>query len=102
MEHKKTSVEFENRNDKQLFFNRIKGELKELNYNEDKYCNITISVGHENKRDVNFVMDKQNFEKISETHKIGDKICVQFFVVSRKNKANLWYTILKPVEVTSC
>ena len=49
------------KNDKQLYFNQIKGSLIELNDGE-KYCSITLSVGHDNRWTVNLVMKKKQFD----------------------------------------
>lgn len=86
-----------NKNDKQVFFNRIKGTIEELNDGE-KYCSITLCVGHENTRHVNFVCKKQEFDKYASSHQIGDKVVIQYYAVSRF-KAERWYTSLTILSV---
>ena len=54
-----------NRNDKQLNFNKIKGSIVELNDGE-KFCSLTLDVGHENIRQVNLVVKKVFFDTIKE------------------------------------
>ena len=49
------------KNDKQLYFNQIKGDIIELNDGE-QYCSITLSVGHDNTRNVNLVMKKKQYD----------------------------------------
>ena len=45
------------KNDKQFRFNEIKGVITELN-DEPEFCSITVTVGHENPRDVNLSLKK--------------------------------------------
>ena len=45
------------KNDKQLFFNQIRGVIQELNDGEE-FCSLTLSVGHENNRNVNLVLNR--------------------------------------------
>ncbi len=92
------SEQFENRNDKQLYFNQIKGEILEFN-DGDRFGNITLKVGHEKPRDVNVALKKQLFEKIVSEFKIGDKVNVKFYLTS-KHKNNHWYTMANVLEVT--
>ena len=79
-----------NKNDKQIHFNQIKGVLSEINDGE-KFCNITLSVGHENVRSVNLVMKKHQFESLLQGYKIGDKLSARFYITSRK-KLDRWFT----------
>jgi hypothetical protein len=79
-----------NKNDKQVFFNCIKGEISELN-NGGVWCSLTLIVGHENPRSVNFSVKKDKFDKILSSHKIKDKVSVKYFI-SSMYKNNRWHT----------
>ena len=83
--------------DKQLFFNQIKGEITELN-SGDKFCNLTLKVGHEKLRYANLVAKKEIFDEIVRKYKIGDIVTVRFFVSSRY-KHERWYTMCNVLEV---
>ena len=86
-----------NKNDRQVYFNQVKGTLAELN-NGDRFCSITLNVGHESKRQVNFVTKKPQYDKIVEAFKIGDKLAVKFYVTSVK-KNGRWYTMANALSV---
>ena len=79
-----------NKNEKQVYFNQLKGYLQQLEKGE-LYCNITLTIGHENPRNVNFSMKKHIFEEVEKNFKLGDKINIKFFLVSNK-KNGRWYT----------
>lgn len=79
-----------NKNDKQHHFNQIKGIICEINEGE-KFCNITLDVGHENVRKVNLVTKKSQFTTVLNGNKIGDKVSARFYITSRK-KDDRWYT----------
>lgn len=85
------------KNDKQIFFNQIKGIIEELN-NGEKFCSITLKIGHENSRHVNLVMKSPQFQSINEKFKLGDKVCVRFYISSR-NKHDRWYTTATVLDV---
>ncbi len=87
-----------NKNDKQRFFNDIKGTISELN-DDEKYCNLTLNVGHENPREVNLAVKKQDFENIKQDFKVGDKVSVRFYLVSRRNKNEKWFTNALLLEI---
>ena len=79
-----------NKNDKQLYFNRIKGEIVEINTAE-LWCSLTLKVGHENSRLVNFAFKKDQHQQLLGNKKVGDKVGVKFFLTSRfKNER--WHT----------
>jgi hypothetical protein len=78
------------KNDKQVYFNQVKGVITELN-DDLNYCSITLKVGHENTRDVNLSLKKSQFDSIIQDLYIGKKVLAKFFIVSRK-KAERWYT----------
>ena len=88
---------FEIKNDKQVYFNQIKGVICELNDGE-KYCSITLEVGHENTRNVNLVLKKHQFDELCKTHKLKDKITLRFFLSSRF-KNGRWYTMANVLGV---
>jgi hypothetical protein len=79
-----------NKNDKQLFFNRVRGKIEEINEGE-RWCSYTLMVGHENKRLVNFTISTEQNEKYKGKYSIGDKVTISFFLTSR-NKNGRWHT----------
>jgi hypothetical protein len=88
-----------NKNDKQRHFNKIKGRITEIN-DGNEYCSLTVAVGHENPRNVNFSCKKEKFAELCGNLKVDDKVCVIFFPSSRfKNER--WYNslIILKVEV---
>jgi len=89
---------FTNKNDKQLHFNQIRGIINEMN-DGDRYCSITLTVGHENTRNVNVSLRKNEFDSVINKFKIGDKVCVRFFLSSNK-KGDRWYTSANALEIT--
>ena len=90
-------MDFVNKNDKQLYFNKIKGTIAELN-SGDVYCSITLKVGHENTRLVNFTIKKAEFLELTKSKQIGDKITILFFLTS-KHKNGRWYTMANVLDV---
>lgn len=86
-----------NRNDKQHKFASIKGKIIELN-NGEKFCSITLEAGHENKRPVNLVVKKINFDKVNSDFKLGDRVVVKFYLTSRVNGGR-WVTMANVLEV---
>jgi hypothetical protein len=89
-------MDFENKSDKQLHFNQIKGVVTEKNDGE-KFCSITIEVGHKNTRSVNLVCKKAQYDILSPGFDIGDKVSVRFFLTSHKSKR--WHTYANILEV---
>lgn len=85
------------KNSKQLFFNQVRGVIEELNDGEE-FCNITLTVGHENNRNVNFVLRKKHYDDLINDFNIGDKVSVRFYVASRK-KHDRWYTTANLLEM---
>jgi hypothetical protein len=84
------------KNDKQIYYNQIKGRIIELN-DAEKYCSITLEVGHENPRNVNLVLKKHQFDEIIKSYKDGDSITLRFFLSSRF-KNGRWYTMANVLE----
>jgi hypothetical protein len=87
----------ENKNDKQVHFNHIKGEIIELNTG-DRFCSITLDVGHENPRQVNLSLKKHQFDKLTEKFKMNDKVVIRYFLSSKK-KSERWYTTANVLDV---
>ena len=85
-----------NKSDKQRIFTEIKGNIIELNDGE-KFCSVTISVGHTNKRKVNLSCKKEQFDQVVKDHSLGDKVCLRYFLSSRKKER--WYTMANILEV---
>lgn len=79
-----------NKNDKQLYFNQIRGELVEKN-KLDKYCYIVLQVGHENKRHICFNIKKEFYDELLLDKNIGDKVSVRFYLKSIKLETG-WIT----------
>ena len=91
-----TQNEF-SKNNLQLFFNQIKGEIIEINKDEI-YCNITIKVGHSNYRLVNLVSKTVFFENIIKNYKINDIVTAKFYITSNK-KNDRYYTTATLLEL---
>lgn len=86
-----------NKNEKQMHFNQVKGIISELNDGE-RFCSLTLDVGHENVRQVNLVMKKPQFDVIKKSFALKDKVCVRYYITSR-NKNSRWYTMANVLEV---
>lgn len=86
-----------NKNDKQLYFNRVKGAITEI-FIGDEWCSVTLTVGHENTRLVNFCYKKEQHEKFIGNLKVGDKIGIRFFLTSRY-KNGRWHTNANILQV---
>ena len=86
-----------NKNEKQLNFNKIKGTITEFNDGE-KFCSLTLNVGHENIRQVNLVIKKIGFDAIKSKFQIGQKVFVKFYLTSRF-KNGRWYTMANVLTV---
>ena len=86
-----------NRNEKQQFFSKIKGVLKEKNISE-KYSSITLEVGHEKPRPVNLIIKNSILDDIEPFLVIGDKISVAYYITSRKMKDG-WFTTANVLNV---
>ncbi len=83
-------MELENKNDKQVYFNRVKGTITELN-DGPEFCSITLQCGHENPRSVNLVTKKPKFNQLKEKHSLGDRVACKFYLASNK-KHERWHT----------
>jgi len=88
-----------NRNDKQLSFNQIKGVIHEQNEGEI-WCSFTLILGHENKRFVNLVVKKPQYETLVKKYPIGEKVNVLFYITSRF-KNGRWYTTANVLQMES-
>lgn len=87
-----------NKNDRQHHFNTVKGTIIEMN-DAEKYCSVTIKVGHENTREVNFSVRKEKFDQIIDGFQISDKVCVKYFIVSRK-KFDRYFTTANLLDIS--
>lgn len=97
MEHESNLIDNFNRNDKQLYFNQIRGSITEINVGEE-WCSYTINVGHENPRLVNLSLKRVQYENYREKYKVGDKVMVRFFLTSRY-KHGRWHTNANVLEI---
>jgi len=79
-----------NKNGKQLFFNKIIGLIYEIE-NDERFSNLTLKVGHENKRFASFCMKTDLFLELIKGYMIGEKVVVTYYLSSNK-KNNRWYT----------
>jgi hypothetical protein len=99
IENKDINKDKFNRNDKQLNFNKIKGTISELNSGE-KFCSVTLLVGHENLREVNVVVKKSDYEYISQKFSIGSRVYIKYYLTSRF-KHGRWYTMANSLSMDS-
>jgi hypothetical protein len=81
----------------QFYFNQIKGTIQEM-IEEDKFCSITLQVGHSNSRLVNLSCKKEYFDTIIKSISINDKVICQFYVSSNQ-KFGRWYNT---ISLLSC
>ena len=79
-----------NKNGKQLFFNKIIGLIHEIE-NDERFSNLTLKVGHENKRFASFCMKTDLFLELIKGYIVGEKVVVTYYLSSNK-KNNSWYT----------
>ena len=85
------------KNDKQIFFNQVKGIIEEMNTAED-FCNIVLKVGHDNTRNISFVTKKNRFDELSDGFALNDKVVIKYYLSSRK-KHNRWYTTATILDI---
>lgn len=78
------------KNDKQVFFNQIRGTINEINV-EEKFSNVVLQLGHENTRHAAFVIKTEAFKSYQDRIQKGDKVTIRFYISSRK-KHDRWYT----------
>lgn len=90
-------MKFENKNDKQVFFNYIKGVLTEINEGE-QFSSVTIETGHEKKRSVNITFKNEVLEDIKAAVAINDRVMVKYYP-SSYNKYDKWKTILHLLSI---
>jgi hypothetical protein len=84
-------MNFENKNEKQLNFNQIKGIVTEINEGEI-FSSITLSVGHETKRYINVVFKTTILDSIKSKVQIEDKVSVKYYLASYNNFSK-WKTL---------
>lgn len=88
-----------NNNERQKNFNQIKGNISEF-LPADKFCSLTLEVGHEKKRFINFIVKKEKYNDITNIFNVGDKVCVTFYVTSKKNpENNRWGTMVTLLNI---
>jgi len=80
-----------NKNIKQINFNKIHGIIHEISDRSEPYPSITLMVGHENKRFVNFVFKAADYDKIVNNYDVGHKVTIHFYIASHY-KNGRWYT----------
>jgi|LakMenE01Jun11ns_1017448.scaffolds.fasta_scaffold9540772_2 hypothetical protein len=85
------------KNDKQIYFNQVKGIIDEINLGDD-FCNLTLKVGHDNNRMCNFVMKTPHFEKFKDIISVNQKVSIRFYINSRK-KFDRWYTTANVLDI---
>jgi hypothetical protein len=79
-----------NKNPMQVYFNQVKGVVCEIDVQE-RFSNLTLNVGQEVMRKVNFVAKTPYFQEQTAHIKVGDTVCVKFYLTSN-SKNNIWYT----------
>lgn len=92
-----------NKNERQYHFNKIKGEITEINTPEtsdlNSWCSITLKVGHENSRLVNLCCKKNLIDTITANGiSVSDKV-VAFFYLTSRFKNNRWYSTANILQV---
>lgn len=97
MEQEYSLIDNFNRNDKQLYFNQIRGTITEINIG-DVWCSYTLNVGHENPRLVNLSLKRSQYDNLRNKHSIGDKVMIRFFLTSRY-KHGRWHTNANILEI---
>jgi len=94
--NRNNGVDF-NKNDKQLFFNQVKGTIYEIDTTND-WCSVTLSVGHENSRLLNFSIKKKDYLPIENNFLVNDKVTIKFFLTSRF-KNGRWHTTANIIAI---
>jgi hypothetical protein len=79
-----------NKSDHQTTFNQVRGSVIELNDTGD-FCSVTLSVGKQTQRNVNFIFKRALFQQFTKTISMSDSVCITFYV-SSKFKNGRWYT----------
>lgn len=79
-----------NKNELQVYFNQIKGEIIEIELGE-LYCNLTLKIGQNNSRIVNLVAKNPLFTQLIKGFEIGDKVLAKYYITSHK-KHDRYYT----------
>ena len=86
-----------NKNEKQLYFNQIKGELVEIS-KQEKFSYIVLSVGHENKRLICLHIKNEYFDELLKDRSIGNKVSVRFYLRSIKRDKG-WSTMANAITI---
>jgi len=90
----------ENKNERQVNFNQIKGVIHDISGNQELYPSLTLEVGHENKRMVNFLFKASEYQKIVNNYRTGDRVMIKFYVASHY-KNERWYTSVNILGIDS-
>ena len=86
------------KNDKQVFYNQVRGVVEELIYDEH-FTTIAIKAGHDNTRNIAFVSKNACFEKFKNVLVVDSKVLIRFYLSSRK-KHERWYTTATILDAT--
>lgn len=97
MEQENVYIDSFNRNDKQLYFNQIRGVITEINVDTD-WCSYTLNVGHENPRLVNLSLKTAHYETYKDKFSVGERVMIRFFLTSRF-KHGRWHTNANILEI---
>ena len=84
-------MEFENKNEKQIYFNQVKGTVLEI-IKGDIFSSLTLSVGHEKRKFVNLVFKTEKLTEIENKINLDDKVCAKYYLASY-NKNDRWKTL---------
>ena len=82
---------------KQVYYNRIKGRIAEINNTKD-FPSVTLKVGHAKTRHINVLFKPAQIENLNLNYNVNDDICLSFFVSSRF-KHGRWYTMCNCIEI---
>lgn len=78
-------------------FNQIKGIVHEV-AEHDEFPSVTLEVGHNTRRFVNFYIKRSYYDTILDMLSIGSKIVVTYFLSSR-SKHGRWYTMANVLRI---
>lgn len=78
-------------------FNQIKGIVYEV-VDHHEFPSVTLEVGNNSKRFVNFYIRKSYFTEVESILKLENKVIVTFFISSR-HKHDRWYTTANILRV---
>ena len=81
------------RNDKQQVYNVSIGKYEE-SFSSEKFCSVTLSVGIDYPRMVNFSIKRPDFDRLMTTISKGNRIKVYFYPTSKRATGinGKWFT----------